>query len=89
MTRDEVIARMTARCRQTPLPLLADSLATLDAKAHKERLDDAERLTRAVLMDAICERCPEAEAAFEAWAQSDDGCPDVASAVIVAAARKG
>jgi hypothetical protein len=87
-TREKGIERMEARAAQMPVRTLADALETLDRKAHDEQLDDAERPTRAVLMDVICERCPAAEKAFEAWAQSDDGCPDVASAAIVAAARQ-
>jgi hypothetical protein len=87
-TREEVVEQMKARCRELPVRLLAWSLETLDRRAHERRLTDEERLTRVVLMDVICERCPAAEGAFEAWAQSDGGCPDVASAAIVAAARK-
>ena len=68
-TREEGIAKMAARCRQIPLATLAEALEMLD---RKPKLDDAERLTRAVFIDVICERCPEAEAAFAAWADGED-----------------
>lgn len=84
MTRDEGIAQMKAKCHGYPLALLAGSLALLDAKA---KLDDAERLTRSVMIDVICERCPEADAAFEAWAESDDVNLKAPVAAIVAAAK--
>ena len=84
-TREEVTERMKARAGQIPVRLLADSLAQLD---RKRKLDDAERLTRAVLIDVICEKCPEAEAAFEAWAQSDDLDLKAPVAAIIATARE-
>jgi hypothetical protein len=86
MTRDEGIARMKALTARQPLRQLGEALEILDAKTG---LDDAERLTRAVIMDVICERCPDAEAAFAAWADSDDCDIKVPTAAIVAAAKKG
>ena len=41
-------------------------------------------MTRAILLDALCERHPEAEAAAEAWAESDDEA-DLADFVLGAA----
>jgi hypothetical protein len=82
MTRDEGIEKMRAFARQQSLPRLAASLLLLDAKPS---LDDAERLTRAVIMDTICEKSPEADAAFDAWAESDDCSPATAVEVILAA----
>ena len=82
MTRDEGIEKMRAFDRQQPLPRLAASLVLLEAKPD---LDDAERLTRAVIMDTICEKSPEADAAFDAWAESDDCSPATAVEVILAA----
>ncbi len=82
MTRDEGIEKMRAFARQQPLPRLAASLVLLEAKPA---LDDAERLTRAVIMDTICEKSPEADAAFDAWAESDDCSPATAVEVILAA----
>ncbi len=84
-TREEVTERMKGRCRELPVRLLAWSLETLD---RRPKLDDAERLTRAVLIDVICERCPAAEEAFEAWAQSDDLDLKAPIAAIIAAARE-
>jgi len=84
VTREEGVARMKALAGMQPLPTLAGSLELLAARA---KLDDAERLTHAVLMDVICERCPEAEAAFTAWCDSDDMDLDAPVAAIVAAAR--
>lgn len=82
MTREEGIERMKALARRQPLRSLADGLFALDSKPER---DDAERLTRSVLIDVICERCPEADAAFDAWAESDD--LGSAAMVIVAAVR--
>ena len=85
MTREEGVAQMKALAGRQPLPTLAEALGMLDAKT---KLDDAERLTRAVLMDVICERCPDAEAAFTAWCDSDDMDLDAPVAAIIAAARR-
>jgi len=82
MTANQGIEKMKAFARQQPLSRLADSLLLLDAKTS---LDEPERLTRAVLMDVICEKCPAADAAFDAWAEDLDSEPDAAVAVIVAA----
>src|SRR5215475_2816364 len=65
---DEVEARMKDRARQQPTPLLCDALRTLEAQP---KLDEAERMTRSVLIDVLCERHPEADAAFDAWAYGD------------------
>jgi hypothetical protein len=85
MTRQEGIAKMEAFAARQPLPLLAASLKQLDAKP---KLDDAERLTWSVLIDVICQRCPEAAAAFDAWAESDDTDAKTPIAAIVAAAKR-
>jgi len=65
--REEGTAKMTAFARRQPLRQLAEALEILD---RKPRLDNAERLTRAVLMDVICERSPAADAALERWRSS-------------------
>ena len=75
--------KMTALVNRQPLATLAASLLMLDAKG---KLDEAERLTRAVIIDSICERCPAAEAAFDAWAESDDADPHNAALAMAAAA---
>jgi hypothetical protein len=64
-TQEQVTARMTARAAQVPTVTLCGALTALEAKP---RLDEAERLTRAVLIDVLCARHPEADAAFDAWA---------------------
>ena len=74
--RDKLIARTNAM----PLLSLADALVTLCAKP---KLDQAERLVRATIIDSITERCPAADAAFTAWAYADDDTDEIA--VIVAA----
>jgi hypothetical protein len=74
--REKLIARTNA----TPLRTLADALLILEAKG---KLDEAERLTRATIIDSITERCPAADAAFTAWAYADDDTDEVE--VIVAA----
>lgn len=76
--REKLIARTNA----TPLRTLADTLLILEAKG---KLDQAERLTRAVIIGSITERCPAADAAFTAWAYADDDTDEVD--VIVAAVR--
>ena len=58
-----------SRVAKVPHGTLAESLVTLD---RKPRLDDAERLTRAVLMDVICERCTAADEAAERWAEATE-----------------
>ena len=63
--REKLIARTNA----TPLPALAEALLLL---AAKPKLDEAERLVRATIIDSITERCPAADAAFTAWAYADD-----------------
>ena len=73
---------MFAQARRQPLTALADALALLEAKP---KLDQAERLTRAVLMEVICEKSPDASAAFDAWAEDDDAPPDGAVPAILAA----
>lgn len=85
LTREEGVARMKALAGRQPLPSLAGALELLE---RKPKLDDAERLTRAVLMDVICEKCPEADAAFDAWAESDDYDAKVPVALMIAAARR-
>ena len=84
MTREEGIAKMHAKLAPVPLRQLAEIVATLDAMP---KLDDEHRLTRAVVIDEICERCPEADAAFEAWAESDDTNIRNGSGAIVNAVR--
>lgn len=75
---------MRALAAVQPLGKLADALAVLD---RKPRLDDAERLTRAVLFDVITERCPAADVAFQAWADSDDNNQHHAVQAIVTAVK--
>ncbi len=82
MSTVDGIEKMKAFARRQPLARLAESLLLLDAKPKP---DDAERLTRAVIMDVICEKCPAADAAFDAWAESDDNSPATAVEVILAA----
>jgi len=84
-TREHAEEKMRALLSQRPLRMLADGLALMD---RKKKLDDAERFARRVLIDVICERSPAAEAAFQAWAESDDNDIRHASAAIIAAARR-
>lgn len=83
-TAQEGIDRMSDLARRQPLRQLADALAVIDAMP---KWDDAHRLTRMVLIDVICERCPEADAAFQAWADSEDCGIRNGSAAIVNAVR--
>lgn len=76
---------MKAAASRRPTGLLCQALEILDRKRNP---GEAERLTRAVLIDVLCERHPEADAAFDAWTESDD--MDFANAVqvIITAARQ-
>jgi len=76
--------KMTAFANAQPLSVLCTSLLMLDAKPKR---DAAERLTRGVLIDVICERCPAAGAAFSAWANGDTG--DRSAVQVITAAVKG
>lgn len=84
MTRDEGIEKMKAAARRRSLRQLGEALELLDAKP---KLDDAERLTRAVIIDVICEKSPEADAAFGAWAESDNCDVKEPIAAVVALAK--
>jgi hypothetical protein len=81
MTVKDLHRQLRARTDATPLLTLAEALLALDGKPP---LDEAERLVRATIIDSLAERCPEAEAAFQAWAESDDF-SDNGTAAIVAA----
>ena len=79
--RAEVVAKMTARAQQQPTLTLCQALTMLD----RGGLDEAERLTRAVLIDVICARHPEADAAFDAWAGELETTGTAVEAITVAA----
>lgn len=82
-TLEDVTARMKARSATIPTPTLCEALEVLD---RKPKLDEAERLTRHVLIDVLCERHPEAQQAFDAWAEADDtGLRDAVPAITTAA----
>jgi hypothetical protein len=80
---NETIAKMTTAAGRHPTPLLCDALLTLEARP---KLDEAERLTRAVLMDVLCARHPEADAAFDRWADDLDAPPEGAVLAVTDAA---
>ena len=61
--------KLSAFANAQPLSTLCEALLVLDLKV---RLTEAERLARVTLIDSICERSPEADAAFTAWAERDD-----------------
>ena len=77
--------KLIASANATPLATLAGALLLLEAKG---KLDEAERLTRAIIIDSITSRCPAADSAFEAWAYADDDLDevDVIVAAVMAAA---
>jgi hypothetical protein len=74
--REKLIASTNAE----PLLSLAEALVMLCAKPN---LDEAERLVRATIIGSIAEKCPAADDAWGAWAESDDDRSEVE--VIVAA----
>ena len=59
------MAKMYAFARRQSTATLCEGLTALEAKP---KLDEPERLTRAVLIDVLTARHPEADAAFDAWA---------------------
>ena len=85
-TRQEVMERMAAAAGRHPTGVLCIALEALE---RKTRRDEAENMTRTVILEVLCERHPEADEAFDEWAARDDTVPPHgAVAVIVAAARK-
>jgi hypothetical protein len=68
ITREAAIAKMKARAAQRPTATLCEAVVML---AGLPRTPET-TLTRVVMLDVLCERHPEAEAAAEAWAESDD-----------------
>jgi hypothetical protein len=85
-TPDPAVAKMMALARSRPLDALTGALVLLDAKPD---LDPAERLTRSVLMDVICEKSPAANAALDAWADSDAPALDAVPMMVAAIAAGG
>jgi len=57
--------KMTALANRQSLPALAGALALLTGNLSPE-----ERLTRAVIIDAICAKSPAADKACEEWSES-------------------
>jgi hypothetical protein len=83
-TREEGIAKMKAFAARQPTLTLCGALDALDGP----KLSDEERLSRAVVMDVLCERHPEAEAAAEEWAEDESTvAPRGLAEVITEAAR--
>ena len=82
-TFEDTSSRMLALAKSQPLQTLCEALLMLDGKG---KLVQAERLTLATLMDAICAKSPAAEAAADQWAESADD-PRSLAEVIVAATQ--
>lgn len=66
--REAVITKMAARAAQQSTAALCEAVVTL---AGMPRTPET-ILTRIVMLDVLCKRHPAAEAAAEAWAESDD-----------------
>ena len=80
--QQEGIAKMKAFAARQPTPTLCEALTVLDGR----KLSDEERLSRAVIMDVLCERHPAADAAFDAWAEDlSEDAPRAVEVVITAA----
>ena len=77
------MAKMYAFARLQSTTALCEGLRTLEAKP---KLDEPERLTRAVLIDVLTARHPEADAAFDAWAAGPTWMTATAVEVITTAA---
>ena len=69
--------KLIARTNEMPVKTLATALLLLD----KPKLSQEERLVRAIIIDSITERCPAADAAFTAWADSDDNRDEIETIV--------
>lgn len=86
-TRDEKQAKLRAAIDGQPVLMLAEALLELGKKPN---LEEHERLVRALMIDSLCDRSPEAQAAFDTWAESDDAADEIAMIVeaVVAAEEK-
>ncbi|GIH95306.1 hypothetical protein ACFFMN_23380 [Planobispora siamensis] len=78
----------TARQQMTDLtkaqrtPLLCQALIALDADGERS----AEKsIVRAAIIDVLCERHPEVDAAFEAWAEQETNTETAVQAITGAA----
>jgi hypothetical protein len=67
VTRETGIAKIKALAARQSTQILCEALVTLAAQPNMPET----RMTRAVMLDVLCERHPEADAAAEAWAESD------------------
>lgn len=67
MTQNAAIAKMKARTAQQPTQTLCEAIVTLAGMPRTPETN----LTRAVIIDVLCERHPQAEAAAERWAESE------------------
>lgn len=83
-TYDETMAKMRERLHAVSVPMLATTLEALDAR---KRWTEEHRMARVAVIDEILDRCPQADAAFQAWAESDDLNVRSASSAIVKAVR--
>ena len=66
-TTETVLAKMKARTAQQPTAALCEALVMLASMPSSQET----RMTRAVMLDVLCERHPEADAAADAWAEGD------------------
>jgi hypothetical protein len=82
MTIKTIRDALTTAASTRPTSDLCPALLEIDSKLNR---DEAEQLTRAILIDVLCERHPEAEAAFTVWAE-DDSAMKTAAQVVVGAA---
>lgn len=82
-SRDATIAKIKARAATQSTQVLCEAIVMLASLPRSPETS----LTHAVMSDVLCERHPEAEAAAEAWAESDDDTGSVGlDAAIVGAA---
>lgn len=80
--QERVVNRMKSFATQRNTSTLCDALELL---AGKDGLTREESLTHAVLIDVLCDRYPAVDAAFDAWAETEE--TDGAVEIIVATAR--
>jgi hypothetical protein len=81
MASTDAEARMIARTREFTTQQLCAALGMLD----RQRLSRDEHLVRTTIIDVLCERHPEADAAFDRWAGQDENTETAIKAITTAA----
>lgn len=75
-------AKMIALTKAQRTEILCEALRDLAARPKR---DTAESLAHATIIDVLCERHPEVEAAFQAWAEEEENTETAVQAITRAA----